>query len=228
MNSSKVRAVVSSVLAVAALSACGQASGPMDGAAPQDAAIAVDGLGADGGAFAPARLDKLDLLVLVDNSGSMADKQANLMAQLGGLLSKLTAPLCRSQRDPAAPLRACEAGNADLVPAFNAVTSLNVGVITPDLGTPGSTVIGCDAAERGDHGLLKRAVHGVSCEAHRRTRAALRPGRDLRRPVVPQWNGVFDLRERLRPGDRRARGSRSRADALAVSALSDTGLARAA
>ena len=102
-------------------------------------------------------VEKVDLLMVVDNSGSMAENQRNITAQLGPLINQLTNPPCISRRTPGGGTpHTCMAGNPDDVPQYPAVKDLHVGVISTDLGTPGSMVPGCDDSERGDHGLLVR------------------------------------------------------------------------
>lgn len=81
----------------------------------------------------------VDLLVLVDNSGSMEEEQANLTANMPILIDALTT---ETDRD----------GDGDLDPA---VDSLHIGVISTDMGTGGIPVHGCDQSERGDDGVLQ-------------------------------------------------------------------------
>jgi hypothetical protein len=111
-------------------------------------------------------VDKVDLLLVVDNSGSMRDNQANIMAQFGPLIDLLVNPPCISRMNPMAAEHACMAGNADDVPKYPAVKDLHVGVVSSDLGTPGSTVPGCDDSDRGDDGLLNPIRNGPALQSH--------------------------------------------------------------
>jgi hypothetical protein len=93
--------------------------------------------------------DKLDLLFVVDNTASMADEQASLVAQFPKLVSVLTS------------------GNhypGDTAP-FPPVKDLHVGVVSTDLGAP--AVIGLDGcdANGGDDGRLQDVPHGLGCDA---------------------------------------------------------------
>jgi hypothetical protein len=83
--------------------------------------------------------DKLDLLLVIDNSISMADKQALLAAALPGFLAQLVNP-CLSIGVPAAD---CEL-DAELDPP---VTDLHVGVITTSLGTQGGALCSPESTE---------------------------------------------------------------------------------
>jgi hypothetical protein len=110
-------------------------------------------------------IEKLDLLVVVDNSGSMAENQANIMAQLGPLIDQLTNPPCVSRAAPGAP-RMCDPMNPDLVPMYRAVRDLHVGVISTDLGTPGFMVRAATTRDRGDDGLLNPIRNGLAMQTH--------------------------------------------------------------
>jgi hypothetical protein len=112
-------------------------------------------------------VEKVDLLMVVDNSGSMAENQANIMAQLGPLIDQLTNPPCISRSTPGGGTpHTCMAGNMDDVPAYPAVKDLHVGVISTDLGTPGFMVPGCDDTDRGDNGLLNPIRSGFALQTH--------------------------------------------------------------
>ncbi|MFO0562816.1 MAG: hypothetical protein U0269_32655 [Polyangiales bacterium] len=146
----------------------GRADATSDGAttSPNDAAVSSDA--GDGGAAQPQQnLDTVDLLLLVDNSGSMRENQANIMAELGPMLELLTNPPCvsRSIRGGGTPHR-CDPANPDDVRQFPAVTDLHVGVVSSDLGTPGSMVPGCDNGESGDDGRLNPIRNGGALAQH--------------------------------------------------------------
>lgn len=63
----------------------------------------------------------VDLLIVVDDSGSMVEEQASLRAQIPLLVERLTSPPT----------------GADGAPLYNPVASLRVAVVTTDLGTSG-------------------------------------------------------------------------------------------
>ena len=115
-----------------------------------------DGADADGDADADAGADvspwwtdepvrqpgltKLDLLFLVDNSGSMAQEQAALTARFPELMGELLNPPDR---------------NGDGRPDHVAVEDLNVGVISSDMGTMNQPVSTCTDPVDGDNGCLQ-------------------------------------------------------------------------
>jgi hypothetical protein len=82
----------------------------------------------------------VDLLVLVDNSNSMREEQANLTANFGSLVRSLVDPPDE---------------DGDGFPDWNPAESLHVGVISSDMGTSGYPITTCDDAERGDDGVLQ-------------------------------------------------------------------------
>jgi hypothetical protein len=90
-------------------------------------------------------IDKVDLLVMVDNSSSMADKQRILADALPDLVRGLVQPKCVDKRtrvptgslaDPLKPDgQQCGAGAE---PAFVPITDMHIGVISSSLGGMGS------------------------------------------------------------------------------------------
>jgi hypothetical protein len=118
-----------------ALSACGgNTSSP--GGAEKDAG----GPGKFGGP--QAKSGKLDVLMVVDNSRSMGDKQAVLDASAKTLISRLTNPRCvDSNGNPTAaqPANAgedCPSGSREMPP----VRDMHIGVISSSLGGHGADV----------------------------------------------------------------------------------------
>ncbi|MBI5498727.1 MAG: hypothetical protein HY907_00670 [Deltaproteobacteria bacterium] len=86
------------------------------------------------------RTTRLDLVVLVDNSGSMAQEQAALTAAFPDLLSELIDP----PPDP-------DTGRVSHPP----VEELNVGVISTDMGTAGLRLSTCAISDVGDNGCFR-------------------------------------------------------------------------
>jgi hypothetical protein len=114
------------------------------------------------------RTDKVDLLVVVDNSNSMAGNQSNLMAQLGPMIDQLTNPPCRSRSNPSAPPHRCDERNPDDARAYPPVADLHVGIISTDLGTSGRAIPGLssEALRNGDDGMLNPIRYGASMATH--------------------------------------------------------------
>jgi hypothetical protein len=82
----------------------------------------------------------VDLLVLVDNSNSMREEQANLTANFADLVGALASP---------------PDGDGDGAWDWAPANDIHVGVISSDMGTSGYPVTTCDNAERGDDGVLQ-------------------------------------------------------------------------
>lgn len=91
-----------------------------------------------GGCCVPGE-NRVDLLFVVDGSGSMEQEQVSLADQLPRLLRVLTS------------------GDTDLdgIQDFEPVTDLHAGVVTVDMGTGGFAVDGCSEPARGDDGVLR-------------------------------------------------------------------------
>lgn len=118
----------------------------------------------------PIVAEKVDLLLVVDNSISMADKQAILAPSAVKLVRDLTDPPCLDANgarlpdadQPASPADACPAGSAR---ASSPVSDLRVGVISSSLGA--LTANQCDSAVDADPSkndgarLLTRGPGGV-------------------------------------------------------------------
>jgi len=90
--------------------------------------------------------DAVDLLVMVDNSNSMAQEQANLTSNFAILTSALTNP---------------PDDNGDGQPDHPPVTDLHIGVISTDMGTGGFAVQTCRDAVDGDDGILRNTPSGA-------------------------------------------------------------------
>jgi hypothetical protein len=135
------------------LGALGSACGKTASSTPAKGDGGTDGDGGgDGGAgillplprTSSRAVTKVDLLVMVDNSASMGDKQAELARRIPSLVKALTNP----DLDPATGR-----------PRTLAVTDVHVGIITSSLGSHGTSA--CDSTtypHSDDHGhLMPRA-----------------------------------------------------------------------
>ncbi|MFT3765808.1 MAG: hypothetical protein QM820_09855 [Minicystis sp.] len=112
-------------------------------------------------------IDKIDLLLMVDNSRSMADKQQVLAATVPDLIRAFVNPPCvdkqgaSAPQQPGGPLEPCPAGTKRRFPP---VTDMHVGVITSSIGghgsdaCPNSETFSCGGAlvntSNNDHGHL--------------------------------------------------------------------------
>jgi hypothetical protein len=85
-------------------------------------------------------VDKIDLLFLIDNSISMADKQALLEKAVPVLVRRLVTPFCvdpnNTDSTPTPP--PCGAGQQE---EFAPIRDIHIGVISSSLGTPGTPTV---------------------------------------------------------------------------------------
>lgn len=97
-------------------------------------------------------IDKIDLLFVIDNSISMADKQAILAVAVPGLVERLVNPDCVLEdmdgnvldRQPAPASGECE---GDFIIEFNPVDDIHIGVITSSLGGHGGNICAPDGPQ---------------------------------------------------------------------------------
>jgi len=88
----------------------------------------------------------VDLLVVVDNSNSMAQEQASLSASFSTMIAGLVSPPDL---------------DGDGAPDYPPVTDLHVGVVSTDMGTGGFAVQTCRDATNGDDGILRNTPTGA-------------------------------------------------------------------
>ena len=96
-------------------------------------------------------VDQVDILFEIDNSNSMRDNQVNLARNFGVLIDQLVNPPV----DPMTMRR-----------RYPPVKSMHVGVISSDLGTPGSMVPSCANSDVGDDGILNPIRNGAAIRSH--------------------------------------------------------------
>jgi hypothetical protein len=109
-----------------------------------------------------------DLLFVIDASNTMLENAYIFQRAVGAFFEQVTAG------DPA-----------------TAVTNLHVGVISTDLGTPGSTVPSCADSDVGDDGLLNPIRRGLATRTHQPWTYA-RPGyRPMRCTMDPDQYPTF-------------------------------------
>lgn len=94
------------------------------------------------------RVDKIDLLMMVDNSNSMAGEQQSLKREFPNVIRVLTTGY-RTPTDPN---------------PFPPVKDLHVGVVSSDMGTAGFELPPHCHSDGGDDGRLKNAPNGDECE----------------------------------------------------------------
>ncbi|HEX2881032.1 MAG TPA: hypothetical protein VHO25_15980, partial [Polyangiaceae bacterium] len=120
-----------------------------DGAA--DAGVVIGGGGAGFGP-ADATSSKLDLLLMIDNSVSMADKQQILQMAVPDVVGRLVNPMCVDTEGNQYPVETAALQPEDDCPTvdgealsreFQAIADINVAVITSSLGGFGATSGAC-------------------------------------------------------------------------------------
>ncbi len=102
--------------------------------------------------FTQSAVDKIDLVLMIDNSRSMADKQAILNAAVPDLVGALVNPKCVDPKgtpmttQPATVMEACPAG---LVRDFKPITNIHIGIVTSSLGGHGGDACLTTAVNQG-------------------------------------------------------------------------------
>ncbi len=116
---------------------------------------------------------KIDLLFMIDNSISMADKQQLLAQVVPGLVDRLTNPneVCTDSVGHTTPAngQTCPSGTTGPTPEFRPISDIHIGVITSSLGGHGPPTNFCNPqgpgsnADNNDHGrLLPEVRAGLS------------------------------------------------------------------
>lgn len=97
------------------------------------------------------RVDKIDLLFMIDNSLSMLDKQQMLRLAVPSLLGRLIEPPCESPSGESRPPEggACPDGFSR---PYEPVRDIHIGVISSSLGAPGSAACTGENALHGNDG----------------------------------------------------------------------------
>jgi hypothetical protein len=86
------------------------------------------------------KVSKIDLLFMIDNSSSMADKQGILANVVGDLVNRLVDPACIDATTGAVlGQRLANGGCAQGEPDFDAVKDIHIGLISSSLGSHGAT-----------------------------------------------------------------------------------------
>lgn len=125
---------------------CAEDEAGTGGCQPKTTSVVVDQLVQD-------RVDKIDLLFVIDNSASMADKQEILSLALPDLIDRLVSPICVDSAGklvlhPPSATEECPSSSAR---EFQPVQDIHVGVITSSLGAPGNPSCGSGDEPRPEH-----------------------------------------------------------------------------
>jgi len=134
----------------AATQAVGCLSRPVEPIEPKTTSTVVERL-------TQSAVDKIDLLLMIDNSRSMADKQQILAAAVPDLVNGLVNPKCLddsgnpTSTQPAGPLDECPTGSKR---EFNPVLDFHIGIVSSSLGGHGSDSCAATSPTNDDHGHL--------------------------------------------------------------------------
>ena len=148
------RGALSGLSLVLAGAASGCLNRPIEPLEPRSTSTVIDRV-------SNSEVNKIDLLLMIDSSGSMADKQQVLAQAVPDLVKRLVAPVCVDDADRAIdpqpqPGQDCPAGS---VREFEPILDIHIGIISSSLGALGI----CDAASdpRNDRAhLLDRKADG--------------------------------------------------------------------
>ena len=144
--------------ALVAASAPGCLERPIQTQDPRSTAMVVEPLKLSG-------VERIDLLLAIDNSSSMGDKQEILARAVPELVKRLANPRCVGASgepvadQPASPTASCPTGSER---EFLAVPDIHIGIVSSSLGGPKDGICG-DASKFNDHGhLLARTPGGTA------------------------------------------------------------------
>ena len=158
---SKLSAALALVLGVAS---CYGASGKDDGEGVGATGGSAAGKGGAGGAASEdfvvtelrqTKIERVDLLLMVDNSIGMADKQELLAEALPVLVDRLTRPLCITESGDAAARQGEDCPQGSL-PEVRAITDIHIGIVTSSLGGHGGDQ--CSTSAKNDRAQLLASV----------------------------------------------------------------------
>ncbi len=118
-------------------------------------------------------VDKIDLLMAVDNSASMLDKQQFLGEAVPDLLNRLLTPNCVNSVTAVATGAAADLSKPDgsqcpsgSEPEFKPISDIHIAIVSSSLGAFGDKNVCSDDAPLNDHGhILSRTAMGTSADA---------------------------------------------------------------
>jgi hypothetical protein len=164
-DGAKVLLGVGSTVAIGGGFAMGCLDRPIDTVEPRTTSTNVQRL-------TQSSVDKIDVLLVIDNSGSMADKQAVLADAVPQLVRRLVFPQCVDADGVPEPNGATVATGEcpdGYTPEFQPIQDINIGIISSSLGSAGTPV--CEPNASGPNNqdlghLLSRTTPGTPPEAN--------------------------------------------------------------
>ena len=116
--------------------------------------------------FVNAVIDKIDLLFMIDNSISMADKQAFFAEAVPILVNRLINPICISEENPNVTQPAPAGGgncSAGFQREFDAIRDIHIGIVSSSLGSfGGDGAAACSEPEKNDAAHLVGSLGRVT------------------------------------------------------------------
>jgi hypothetical protein len=108
------------------------------------------------GSVTPPTIDKVDILFMIDNAASMADKQQVLADAVPDLINRLMAPICI---DPMGQPVANQPAAGDPCPGssyreFDAIVDIHLGIVSSSLGSHGADTCTDTGRDNNDKGHL--------------------------------------------------------------------------
>jgi hypothetical protein len=116
-------------------------------------------------------VERIDLLLAIDNSGSMGDKQEILARAVPDLVKRLANPRCVDgggvpvAEQPAAPNDPCPAGAER---EFLAVPDIHIGIVSSSLGGPSGMTCGTSADDNDKGHLISRDAAGAAIPTYQK------------------------------------------------------------
>jgi len=171
----RVGALATAMVAGTAVTATGCLNRPIERVEPRTTTTIVERL-------TQSSVDKIDLLLVIDNSRSMADKQEILNLAVPDLVNELVNPRCLaddgtpSAQQPTDPLQDCpEAGTER---EFDPILDIHIGIITSSIGSHGADA--CDTS----------AMSGLNFSVDDKAHLINRSGTDMGDPPVPTYDDL--------------------------------------
>ncbi|HHH31429.1 MAG TPA: hypothetical protein ENK57_24200 [Polyangiaceae bacterium] len=171
----RVGALAATMVTGVAASATGCLNRPIERVEPRTTTTIVERL-------TQSSVDKIDLLLVIDNSRSMADKQEILNLAVPDLVNELINPKCvyedgsDSPQQPASPLDDCPEAGTDR--EFDPILDIHIGILTSSIGSHGADA--CDTS------AMMSLNFSVDDKAHLINRAGTDPGD----PTVPTYQDL--------------------------------------
>ena len=171
----RVGALATTMVTGIAASATGCLNRPIERVEPRTTTTIVERL-------TQSSVDKIDLLLVIDNSRSMADKQEILNLAVPDLVNELINPNCvyedgtDSPQQPASPLDDCPEAGTDR--EFDPILDIHIGILTSSIGSHGADA--CDIS------AMQSLLPSVDDKAHLINRSGTDPGD----PTVPTYQDL--------------------------------------